>query len=470
MSCHRCKDSSSAPANFILLCRSCGRSWHHRCHVPPLEDDQLLRLICSHNAGDRDNGLNGWRCRRCSKKNQVAETSSRTAAQLLRPKPDNNQQPLPTAQTRAPLKLALPKDKREINPNVATHSGGPAEPSIEATTHAFHTAEGTQYNDYGNQHQQQQGSHTGSQMIIPDNKILPTTTVKRLQVKRVLQEQHIDGPRADHDYPHKMELCLDQLAAPPKYARAPNGKKVVSSGHPPRVEQFKAVDCLNPSHIEKPVARKEDTLPSRSVTLFSERAFYSPFTSRPDMEEEHIRCDSVVKSPGEGNVQEMRTRTDAPSGTPVGCGDIHMKNLDDDSDDLYRHPVPQFGGFTPVLSSLRTFSEQREGSVIQEGCQKIQRQAVFQSHHQPEGQSSLKRTPKAEPLLGPDWLKARYSVADDPWRCLCDRQPRMYGISRRKKPTTKFLGNMVQSVATTDRELLGFLFCRDWIQQTQANV
>ncbi|KAG1872326.1 hypothetical protein DFJ58DRAFT_722262 [Suillus subalutaceus] len=485
MSCNRCSQSSSTPANFLLLCRSCHKHWHHRCHPPPLKDGELLQLICSQTAGDRDNGLDSWICKRCSKKNQAAETSSKTAAQSLRPKPDDNQQPLPSVQAQASLGLALPKDKGKIDPNVATRGSGTAGPSIETTTHILHTAERTQHNDHGSQHQQQQDNHTGSQMKslgaeelrsailrsdclrFPDNNKLPTTTVKKLQVKRVLQEQHLDGPRADRDYPHRTETCLDQPAVPSKYARAPDGKKVVSSGYPPKVEQLKDENRLNPSHIEKPVATKEDTPPSRSVTLFSER-ICSPFTSLPVNEEEHIHYDSVVKSPG-GNGQEVGTRTDTPSGTPVGHGDIEMK---DDSDDLYGPPVPRFSSSTPIPSSSRPSSEQQGGSVMQEGCQTTQQQGVFQSHHQSEGQSRLKQTPKAEtqPLLGPDWLKARYSVADDPWCRLCDPQRRMYSVSRRKKPTTKFLGNPVQSVATTDRELLRFFFCRDWIQQTQANI
>jgi hypothetical protein len=300
-----------------------------------------------------------------------------------------------------------------------------------------------------------------------DNNKLPTTAVKRLQAKRVLQEQHLDGPRVDRDYPNKTECCLDMPAVPPKYSRAPDGKKVVSSGYPPRVDQLTDENRLNPSLIEKPVLKKEDTPHSRSVTLFSERIF-SPFPSLPAKEEEHIYYDSEAKSPG-SNGQEVGTRTGAPAGTPVGHGDIHMK---DDSDDLYGPPVPCFSDSTPALSSSRPFSEQQGGFVVQKGFQTIQQQGVLQSHHQLEDQSSPEQTPKAEtqPLLGPDWLKARYSVADDPWRCLCDPQRRVYSVSRRKKPTAKFLGNPVQSVATTDRELLGLFFCRDWIQQMRANI
>jgi hypothetical protein len=217
------------------------------------------------------------------------------------------------------------------------------------------------------------------------NNKLPTATVKGLQVKRVLQEQHPDDPRADCDYSHKTELCLDQPAVPLKYARAPDGKKLVSSGYPPRVEHLRIV---NPSHMEKSVARNEDTPPSRSMTLFSERVD-SPFTSLPVEEERHVQYDSVMKSPG-ADGQEVGTRTDTPPGNPVGHDDIHMG---DDSDDLYGPPVPRFSGSTPVLSSSRTFSEQQGGSVMQEGCQTVQQQGSYQSHHQLEGQSSLKVGP-----------------------------------------------------------------------------
>lgn len=461
MSCNRCSQSSSTPANFLLLCKSCNKHWHHRCHPPPLENDELVQLIRCQTAGDRDNGLDGWICKRCSKKNQ-AETSGKTAVQSLRPRPDDNQQPPPSVQAQASLEPALPKDKKKVNPNIATRSGGPAGPSIEGTTHILHNAECTQHNDHGSQHQQQQSNHTGSQIRSLDDSKLQTTTVKRLQVKRVLQEQHLDGPRADRDYPNKSEVYLDQPAVLPKYARAPDGKKVVSSGHPPRMEQPKV---LNPSHIKKYVTRQEDSPPSRSVTLFSER-ICSPFPSLPVKEEGRFHYDSVMKSP-EGDEQEVGTRTDTPSGIPVGHGDIQMK--DDSDDDLYAPPVPRYSGSTSVLSGSETSSEQQGGSVVQEGFQAIQQHRVY---HQPKSQSSLEQTPKAETesLLGPDWLKARYSVANDSWRNFCDPLRRMNGVSRRKKPKAKFLGDPVYLVATADREPLGFFFCCDWIQQSQASI
>ncbi|KAG1906475.1 uncharacterized protein F5891DRAFT_1181885 [Suillus fuscotomentosus] len=366
MSCHRCSQSTSTPANFLLRCRSCSKYWHHRCHPPPLESDELLKLIRSQNAGDRENGLDSWKCKRC-KKNQAAQIIGKTAVQSLKPRPDDNQQPQPSFQAQTSLGLSLSKDKSKTDPKVVTRVGRPARPSIEATTHILHTAERTLHNDRGSQHQQQQGNHTGSQMrslgaeklrsvilrpdrlCFPDSNKLPTTTVESLQVKRVLQVEHLDGPKADRNYSNKMELCPDQPAVPLKYARAPDGKKVVSSGHPPRLEQLEDVKYVNPSRIKKRTAKKEDTPLSRSVTLFSERVF-SPFTSLPVQDEEHIHYDSVVKSP-RGNGQEVGIHTDAPSRPPVGHGDIQMKDVNDDA---HEPPVPQFSGSTLASSSSRT--------------------------------------------------------------------------------------------------------------------
>ncbi|KAG2155869.1 uncharacterized protein EDB93DRAFT_1247510 [Suillus bovinus] len=435
-----------------------------------------MKLVNSTNEGNRQNGLDSWICKRCRKRNQAAEIGSKTAVQLLRPKPDDNQQPLPTVQAQSSLGLALPKDERKIDPDVVTRSGGPAGPSIEATAHILHT-KSTQHNNRGSQHQQQQGGQMG---IIDNNKLL-TTTVKSLQVKRVLKEQHLDGPRADGDYPRTTELYPDKPAVPFKYARAPDGKKLVSSGYLPNMEQLEYVKCVNPSHIKESMAQKEDTPLSRSVTLFSERV-HSPFTSLSVREEKDVHHDSMVKDPC-GNRQEPGTRPNSPPGTSVGHDDIHMK---DDSDDLYAPPVPRSSGSTPVPSSSATSNERQGGSVMQESNQTIQQQGVVQSHPQPEGPSSLEvgpefgvqtsfpdmtqqQTPKAEaePLLGHDWLKARYSVANDSWRPFCDPQRERYGVSRRKQCTAKFLGD---PLATTDRELLWLFFSHDWIHQKQLNI
>ncbi|KAI0055311.1 hypothetical protein BV25DRAFT_228345 [Artomyces pyxidatus] len=40
--------------------RVCYRTWHHRCHVPPVEDERLVGML-------RNNDLNSWACKKCLK-------------------------------------------------------------------------------------------------------------------------------------------------------------------------------------------------------------------------------------------------------------------------------------------------------------------------------------------------------------------------------------------------------------------
>ncbi|KAH9969842.1 hypothetical protein BC827DRAFT_1163234 [Russula dissimulans] len=68
MSCNRCKTTSSDPFNFLLSCSDCGKKWHHRCHIPPLSDLELVALIRATNDNDVDNGLDSWIGRCCKRK------------------------------------------------------------------------------------------------------------------------------------------------------------------------------------------------------------------------------------------------------------------------------------------------------------------------------------------------------------------------------------------------------------------
>ncbi|KAF8443096.1 hypothetical protein L210DRAFT_852619, partial [Boletus edulis BED1] len=73
-SCQRCGLGNSGPQAFLLTCRGCRKTWHHRCHQPPVEDQDLIQRIRATRSGDTSNDLSTWMCRRCKKR--ASETPS----------------------------------------------------------------------------------------------------------------------------------------------------------------------------------------------------------------------------------------------------------------------------------------------------------------------------------------------------------------------------------------------------------
>ncbi|KAF8840767.1 hypothetical protein BDN67DRAFT_1069026 [Paxillus ammoniavirescens] len=67
LACQRCQQTTNGPQAFLLTCQGCNKSWHHRCHMPPIEDAELIQRIRATNAGDKANDLSAWTCRRCKK-------------------------------------------------------------------------------------------------------------------------------------------------------------------------------------------------------------------------------------------------------------------------------------------------------------------------------------------------------------------------------------------------------------------
>jgi len=63
--CARCQLKTSGPKNFSLTCRTCSTTWHHRCHEPPVTDEELYARVIATTEGRPDEGLIQWRCFRC---------------------------------------------------------------------------------------------------------------------------------------------------------------------------------------------------------------------------------------------------------------------------------------------------------------------------------------------------------------------------------------------------------------------
>ncbi|KIM89389.1 hypothetical protein PILCRDRAFT_222937 [Piloderma croceum F 1598] len=79
--CFRCGKTQHSPVAFKVECSECHRYWHHRCHIPPISDNELIARVRASTVNDVDNGLAGWICRGClggmgtSRKHRPAEVS-----------------------------------------------------------------------------------------------------------------------------------------------------------------------------------------------------------------------------------------------------------------------------------------------------------------------------------------------------------------------------------------------------------
>ncbi|KAI8978830.1 hypothetical protein BD414DRAFT_119640 [Trametes punicea] len=74
--CVRCSQSHDTPAAFLMACFKCKRAWHHRCHIPPVTEKEIIDRINADEQGKHDAGLAAWQCRVCSKKRRVEDISA----------------------------------------------------------------------------------------------------------------------------------------------------------------------------------------------------------------------------------------------------------------------------------------------------------------------------------------------------------------------------------------------------------
>ncbi|CAA7259206.1 unnamed protein product [Cyclocybe aegerita] len=81
------KVQSTTSPNFLLTCLQCARSWHHRCHTPPVPDKELIIIIKAYNeVKHKPDARFNWACASCKAK--VKPSSSHApSSSSIKPKP-----------------------------------------------------------------------------------------------------------------------------------------------------------------------------------------------------------------------------------------------------------------------------------------------------------------------------------------------------------------------------------------------
>ncbi|KAJ3501064.1 hypothetical protein NLJ89_g9510 [Agrocybe chaxingu] len=80
------KVQSTTSPNFLLTCLKCARAWHHRCHVPPVPDKELITVIKAYNeVKHKPDARFNWTCGLCKAK--VKPSSHAPSSSGIKPKP-----------------------------------------------------------------------------------------------------------------------------------------------------------------------------------------------------------------------------------------------------------------------------------------------------------------------------------------------------------------------------------------------
>ncbi|KAJ7271879.1 hypothetical protein B0H12DRAFT_667586 [Mycena haematopus] len=72
--CRICKQGGNDIKNVLLTCHQCNRSWHHRCHQPPIKDGVVFELW-THFLAAKSLNAPMWTCTKCSRKATTLPTA-----------------------------------------------------------------------------------------------------------------------------------------------------------------------------------------------------------------------------------------------------------------------------------------------------------------------------------------------------------------------------------------------------------
>ncbi|KAJ7172382.1 hypothetical protein C8R46DRAFT_1348815, partial [Mycena filopes] len=121
--CH--EDYANDRDNYLLTCDQCDKSWHHRCHEPPIPRATLVRMWTEYLASPQQRLKPQWMCPKCSRRKAAAAVNAH-------PHPAPSTEVSATPSTR---RIGESRSTAEIidlteSPAVSTNRVQPAQPRV----------------------------------------------------------------------------------------------------------------------------------------------------------------------------------------------------------------------------------------------------------------------------------------------------------------------------------------------------
>ena len=405
--------------------------------MPPVEDDQLIRLLRATNAGDTDNDLSSWMCRRCYKKG-VSVTQSAMSSR----------EPTASSDTRESSKSLASDTASEAG--VASSADVRVQQELVCGDSQFRTRLLSVFQSttvYARLVDNREPNTTsGRQEAAPVTRTLSAKRTKQSAANR----PHVQ-PQPGPTQPRDVDVQMAD-ATPTKFAPQEKKKFAQRPASPTLPHQVKAarklVDTVSATSTEDDVEMNVDysafSEPTSRATSQASRA--------PSSDYQAIRPGPVVGAPyvraaSSASEREREVRPADRAAVQPRVNQDAANEVDDDPDDLYGPPVER-----RIIRILPSMAEELREQQRRVAAEKVTaHRTICMTRHTYSAQEK-RRAP-----LAPDWILARH--ANDPsWKEIPTEG------RKRRKPSARKLGDNGLNV----NELIGCFTVQNWVREHKA--
>ncbi|KAF9453906.1 hypothetical protein P691DRAFT_521650 [Macrolepiota fuliginosa MF-IS2] len=420
MSCTRCHKSHSTVQAFLLTCHDCHGKWHHRCHMPPVTDQELVLRIKAHNTNDTANGLQAWRCRRCTRDS----TASTRGTPALRASVESSYQPQAQPVSRSSSLRGLPSsESHRTTPLLPSTSQVSASPSIRegsgpaTTIHDRNQEEDS--SSFASQSLPQSlecstrpGDHGDRGVVVVDD---PDLDSSQLPPPRSVKAKTTESSRIPTAVPtrgHAVARAIKSTSVTSKAARHPLAQEEEESSDSSRRPPLPTRRHLHRTSTQ-PVEPPSTQRPIRVVTGNNDLISHHPSTPRRKLADESLsqqekesKREQFKRSVAE---KEKRKRLEHKQRQQLSQARVEEKQsveaITSEVIDLTLDITPQ--------SSIRASPKEPTAVLLDHSTPEITTQAEGPSATSPTPpvipltSSAAEKEAVKEPDLAPQWIQAR---------------------------------------------------------------